>query len=154
MVAQTLHIIDRLLADICKECLVSRICGAGKHEVLPYEDTVAVAEIIEIIILIHAASPYTDHIHIHRFCIEHMLVVFLMGNARKEIIERNHIHTLHEHRFAVEFESERTSLCIILCDELERSDTDCIALCHFILSGLHCGVEIIKIGLSETVSPP
>ena len=119
VVADALHVVDRFLAYVGEEFLIRRIGGAGKHEILPYQDAVAVAEVVEIIVFIDSSAPYADHVHVDVLSIKHMLLVFLFRDTRKEIVEGNHVDALHEHRFSIKFEGQGASPLVVFRYQLQ-----------------------------------
>ena len=65
-VAQAAHILDRLHAHILGEGIVLRVDAAGKDEVLPDQDAVAVAQVVEALLLVEPAAPDPQHVHVGR----------------------------------------------------------------------------------------
>ena len=65
MTGQAAYGLGHLVPDIFHEFRInSRIFAAGKHEILPDQDTLPVAEIIEYILLVNAAAPNAQCIHV------------------------------------------------------------------------------------------
>ena len=106
MVAQTADIVFSLCLDRFKPLSRSGIDAACKHEILPYQDAVTVAQVIEPVILVCAAAPYSQHVHVHGSRILYGLPVYLIGNPRKEHITRDVVGSFHEDRDTVENETE------------------------------------------------
>jgi hypothetical protein len=44
--------------------ILARVVDASEHEVLPYEDSVFVARLVEGILLVGASTPHTQHRHL------------------------------------------------------------------------------------------
>lgn len=155
VVAQSLHVVDGLLADIGQEYGVGGVGGAGEHEVLPDEHAVSVAEFVEIVVLVDAASPYANHVHVDGLGVEHMLLVAFGGDTRKEIVERYHIDAFCKDGLAVEFEIEAVAVGVGLVDQLERAQADFgVGGFHAVAVDVECGGEIIEVGLAQTIAPP
>jgi hypothetical protein len=64
VVAQAPHVVDGLAAHVLEEGVVARIHAAGEHEVLPDEDAELVREVVEAIVLVDAAAPDAQHVHV------------------------------------------------------------------------------------------
>ncbi|MNC45258.1 hypothetical protein D3C75_942070 [compost metagenome] len=67
MIAQPLHIIFRFLLNIGQERFIPRIHAAGKHEVLPDQQAIFIAQTVEFLLLIESAAPYPQHVHIRLY---------------------------------------------------------------------------------------
>ena len=67
VISEPLYIVDYLLLHICAEFHISTVHSAGKHKVLPYQQSKPVAGIIEAVIGIRSAAPHSYHIEI-RHC--------------------------------------------------------------------------------------
>ncbi len=104
MVAQPAHIVDRFLADIVEQGLVVRIHRAGEHEVLPHQDAVPVAQVVDIVVLVDAAAPDAQHVHVRIGSRADDLVVDRVGDARQEAVIGDIVGALHEDGNAVEFD--------------------------------------------------
>ena len=155
MVAQTAHIVDGLGADAGYELVVGRIGGAGEHEVLPYHDACAVAKFVETVVLVDAAAPHADHVHVHVLGVEHMFLVFFAGDAGEEVVERHHVHAFHEHGLAVDLEVEVVAVLVLVVMQNDGAESD------FLVIGVgscpvdvHCRGEVVEICLAQTVGPP
>ena len=59
MSAQTLYIIFSLSLYTFQEQRVVRVSGTSEQKILPYQDTVAVGLIVELIVFVYTASPHT-----------------------------------------------------------------------------------------------
>ena len=66
MVSETLYVVDELLLDVGAEVDVSVVNRAGKGKILPYEDTELIAHIVEVIVRVNTAAPYSYHIVVCR----------------------------------------------------------------------------------------
>ena len=103
MISQTLDVVLYFLCYIVKIILISREHAAGKHHVLPNQDTIFIAKIIEYILLINTPTPDTKHVHIG-ICsrLNDMFVGFVCYTSR-EVVKRDVIGTFHKHILAIEF---------------------------------------------------
>lgn len=89
MIAQTFHIVHRLLMDIIEQGAFCRIHAAGKHKVLPNHNSMLITQIIEDIVLIDTSAPDTQHIHVYTGGIENRPFIILGSDARQEVIRRD-----------------------------------------------------------------
>ena len=64
MITKPLNIIDSFLAHTFEKICVARVHTAGKHEILPDKQAIAVAQIIKDIVFVKAPSPHPKHIHV------------------------------------------------------------------------------------------
>src|SRR6266540_1132131 len=121
MITQPFDVIYCFVSYIVEKCLIARVHAAGKNEIKPDEDHHFVAKIIEIVSLVNAATPNTQHVHVgitHRF---QELAVFILGDARGETVSGNPIATLGENRHAIDHKIEALAGRIWLLPEFERS---------------------------------
>ena len=64
VVAQAAHIFNRLDADVLEEVCIGGVDAAGEHEILPDQNAVAVAQVVEHILRVVAAAPDAQHVHV------------------------------------------------------------------------------------------
>ena len=155
MVAQADDIVDGFLTDILQTFCCHRICAASEHEVLPNQNAVFVTKVVEKIILVDAAAPDTEHIHVGIDRIEDCLFVALGGDTRQEVILWNVVGSFGKKRFAVQFEIERRSRFIFVANDAEAADADVSCFRVGNLS-IHRdgGCERIEMRFAQTVCPP
>ena len=63
---QTADILDGFDADILGKGVIFGIDPAGEDEILPDENAVAVAQVVEAILLVEPAAPHAQHVHVRR----------------------------------------------------------------------------------------
>ena len=88
---------------------VFRIGGAGKHEVLPDHDAVAVAQIVELVGFVDAAAPGTHHVGVGLHQITDAAFVVAVSHAGDEGIVRNPVVAVRVHRHVVDVDLEWTT---------------------------------------------
>src|SRR5699024_3398902 len=89
VMAQALDIFYKFLSDICLEFRGQLIYGAGEHKVLPYSQTQLVTDIIEPVVRVEAAAPYTDHIVIGKLAVFQKLSGLFRASSSQQMLFRN-----------------------------------------------------------------
>ena len=103
-----------------------RVDAAGEHEVLPDQDPVSVAQVVERLGLVVAAAPDTDHVVVRCRRGAEQRVELGGGHARRKRVGRNPVGALGEDRHAVDDERERLAPFVGLAPELERAQSDLV----------------------------
>ena len=101
-----------------------RIDAAGEHEVLPDQDAVAVAQVVERLGLVIAAAPDPDHVVVGRRRGAEQRFEPFRGHARRERVGRDPVGPLGEDGHAVDDEGERLAPFVGLAPKLERPQPD------------------------------
>mgnify|MGYP006955994641 CR=1 FL=1 len=119
MVAEPLHVVDGFLTDVFQKLPFGGIEAARKHEVLPDEDAVAVAKLVEKVAFVGAAAPDAEHVHVGVGGVEDGLFVLLWCDARQEVILRDIVGTFGKYGDAVQFYVEGFSIFVRAVDDFE-----------------------------------
>ena len=124
VVAQALHLMDHLLPDECKEVVAVRVDGAGEHHILPDENTLLVAEVVEILVFVKAASPDAQTVHVGFDRIGEQGVIPGAGVGFGAGIHRDPVSTLGEDIDAVVAEFQADAVFVLLADGLHVAQAD------------------------------
>ena len=124
MVTQAADIFYRLHAHIFEEICIGGIDATGKHKILPDQDAIAVAQIVEHILRIIPAAPDAQHVHIGADCALKQSFQHGAGDARREGIGGNPVRALREETHAIDIEREFLAPLIGILAKLDRSQTD------------------------------
>src|SRR5690606_20908201 len=98
--------------------------GTGKHEVLPDADAQFVADVVKGVVLINAAAPHAQHVHVGGGSIHQQTAVIVGGQARDEGIRRNPVGAFGEERHAVDGELERFAPFVRVTIQPQSPQTD------------------------------
>ena len=110
MVSKPLYVVFRLALNISHKIVISGIKAARKHEVLPDQDAVPVAQVIETVVLIDAPAPNSEHVHVCPCCIGDCPFIYFGRDIRKKDIARNVVRSFHKNWLSVEFKAECPSV--------------------------------------------
>ena len=86
MVAQTADVVYKLGGDILLKRVRQIVHGAGEHEVLPYQQSKLVTDVIEEVVGIVAAAPDPDAVHVGSLCVLQQTAGALRVDSGKEIV--------------------------------------------------------------------
>ena len=64
MIAKSFHVVNDFLFYICEKCIVRWVGHASEDEILPHKYSFFIGQLIKIIILVGAAAPHADKIHV------------------------------------------------------------------------------------------
>ncbi len=106
MVAQPLDLLDGLGLGIGAESLVGRRNGAAEHEILPDHQAQFIGLFIDVVVLIDAAAPDAQDVHIGVDRRLQDLVLLPGRDAGREDIEGDQVGALGEDRDAVDHQGE------------------------------------------------
>ena len=87
----------------CDAFLTAVLRWFRKHKILPDKYPVLIGKVIEKIILICPATPYTNHIHIGFLHVTEQSLIAFRSNIRQQCILRNIISSFGKHRYAIDF---------------------------------------------------
>src|SRR6185437_13340121 len=104
MIAQALHLIDGLLAHVVEKFCITRIHVAAEHEILPDDQAQLVADVVEVVILVNASAPFTDHVHIGIASRLENIAISGFGDSRGKAVEGNYIGSFSEYGNTVDDE--------------------------------------------------
>ena len=140
MVAQSLDLMPHLLADILQKVGRRGIERAGEHEVLPDQQPMFIAEVIEPVRLILSPTPHPDYVHIRGERALEEIFDNLAGLPLRQGIRRNPIRAFAENRHPVDLKQKGSAMGVLFGDELNRPQAD--TLFHFLARDPHR--EIVK----------
>ena len=124
MLTQTADVVYQLTVDILQEGAISRIGGAGEHEVLPDEDTARIGFVVEGIFFVRPPTPDAEHIEVRASdVVEELLAVGLRAGREKQGAG-DIVRALSEERLTIDTEEEALPVLILLTHELNRSQPD------------------------------
>ncbi len=103
---------------------VFRIGGAGKHEVLPDHDAVAVAQIVEFVGFVDAASPHAHHVGIGFHKVSNAALVIAVRHSCDERVVGNPVVAVGVHRHVVDVDLERTAHVVGAGIDMHRTEAD------------------------------
>ena len=98
-----------------------RIRTAGEHEVLPYQYAVAVCLVVELVVLVDASTPHTQHIHVGSLHVLKYAFVSLLRHVWQQGVVGNEVGTLCKHRLAVHHEVERLAVLVVVHHHSHRA---------------------------------
>jgi hypothetical protein len=113
MGAQARHLVARLRLDFGDELGCLRVGGAGKHEVLPDQKAEPVAEVVEGVVLVDAAAPDPDHVHVRLARLDKQELVAPGVERTHEGVGRDPVRALGEEGNAVQDEAEEAGARLI-----------------------------------------
>ena len=124
MVPETLYIINKFLADICLKFRRQFIYGAGKHKVLPYDQPQLVTDIIEPVVRIITAAPYTDCVIIRRNTLPEKFPGRFRRHSSKKMILRDIVRSHGKDCHPVHLVSKTRSPLIFVRPHSQSPKTD------------------------------
>ncbi len=111
----------RLSLDCREKFWSSGIDRAGEHKILPDEQSLFVAKVIEIFHFIDSPSPDADHVHVRLFGARQQIVIVRAGDATDKAMRGNPIRALGEYRSAVYHKLKGLAEFIGMAIEHDRS---------------------------------
>ena len=150
VISETAHHGLGLLPGLVHEGrIVVRVEGAGVHEVLPDHDPVGVAQIVEGLVLVDAASPDAEHVEVGIRCRTDEFLVPLLVDAGEDRVGRDPVGAPGKHPGPVDLEGKGPALLRRLQRLLEQADPGEAGLGHPVVEDVfaldqvdHHGVEI------------
>ena len=124
MVAQALDVEFGLWSNLVLPLLSIRIVRASLREVLPDHDSELVADLVELVHLVHSPAPNSEHVRTKIKCLVKPLLVPFTSNRRREGVVRNPVEALCVNLLAVYFELERFAHLVLLAKQLDVSEAD------------------------------
>jgi len=101
MVTHPFDVIGCFLFHILQKSGIARKHGTGKHEVLPNQNSVFVAQIVKPVVFVNSTTPNAQHVEIGDFGgMNHFLVHFVGYPGSKNIVW-NVVGAFHKYRNAV-----------------------------------------------------
>jgi hypothetical protein len=105
-VAQPAHGGLGLGAHAVAELRVGRVHAAGEHEVLPDQHAELVAGVVEGLVLVHAAAPDAQHVHVGVDGLDDALAQALRAHAIQQQVLGNPVGAAGEELAAIDLEAE------------------------------------------------
>jgi hypothetical protein len=124
-VSKTHNIVNHLLSYILVNLVRARIHCTGEHQIMPYEQSILVAHVVENIMVELAAAPDSQHVEVSEHSCSYSVLINLriILSSRHEHIWWDVVTTSHEHSLTVELYSKLGSCIIILLLHFYGSDT-------------------------------
>src|SRR6478736_1456911 len=113
MGSETSHVIFGFRTNAIQEFLIARIHAAGKHEVLPHEYSQFVADVVELIGLVDAATPNAQHVHVRVSSRFQQPAILLFAYSSGKAISRYPVCTFCENGDTINDERETLSPRIV-----------------------------------------
>jgi hypothetical protein len=124
MVAEPPHLVFSFGLDVQLEGVGAGLPVVTKHEVLPDHDPQLVADLIELVGLVVAATPVSDGVHVGFFCRLQDAAIISGRYAIREAVERNHVRALGKNRNAVDHQLKRSAPLVQLATKLDGSQAN------------------------------
>ncbi len=154
VVAQAADIVIGLGADIFEQRRIVGVHRAGEGEFLPDEDAVSVAEVIEAVVLVDAAAPHSDHVHMGVDGRLDDALIDLFRHPWQEAVIGNIVGALHEDRHAIELDIEAGTVGIGRLHDTQCAQAypDLARLCG--RTGRQSAGQGVEMRFAEAVRPP
>ena len=138
MIAQSLHLLRRLLAHILLEGEIAGHHVATKHEFLPNHQAELVADVVEVVALVDAAAPFAHHVHVGVAGRRQNLAIAFGCNAAGKAVEGNNVRALGEDGNSVHDERKALAPLVGQTAQLNRAQAGLyFGLCDQSLADLH-----------------
>ena len=124
VVAQAQDVVDDFGADGGFEFRGQQIGRAGEHEVLPHDQAVLVAPVIEAFVRIPAATPDADEVVVGGFAGFQQSTGALFGHARDDLVFRDIVGAHGEYLGAVVDEAELVAPLVFVLGYGQRTQAD------------------------------
>ena len=155
VVAQAFDVVDGLQTHVLQQRPFGRVDRAGVHEILPDQDALAVAKLIEEVVFVDAAAPDAEHVHVDVDRVPDRAFVGLAGDAGQEAVAGDVVGALAENGFAVEQEPQAASVGVGLLLDGDGAEPDlCAVAGQHAASQLHGGTESIEVRFAHAAAPP
>mmetsp|Transcript_11187 Transcript_11187/g.18334 ORF Transcript_11187/g.18334 Transcript_11187/m.18334 type:complete len:247 (-) Transcript_11187:1122-1862(-) len=110
---------QRLMTYFCRYLLqkggISRVQGASQHDLLPDQQSQFIGGFVKIIRLVHAPTPYADHIHVGRRGRFKYVSTILSGHTRREGVDGDKVGPPHVHSYPVHSKVKSSRLDVVEC---------------------------------------
>ena len=103
---QAPHVLHRLHSHVLGKGILFRINTAGEDKILPDQDAIPVAQIVEAFFLIESTAPHPQHIHMGRGRIRDQAFHICIADAGRKGIGRDPVRPFDKDRHAVDHECE------------------------------------------------
>ena len=155
VVAQAFDVVNGLQTHVLQQRPFGRVDRAGVHEILPDQDALAVAKLIEEVVFVDAAAPDAEHVHVDVDRVPDRAFVGLAGDAGQEAVAGDVVGALAENGFAVEQEPQAASVGVGLLFDGDGAEPDlCAVAGQHTAAKLHGGTESIEVRFAHAAAPP
>ncbi len=125
--AQPADVLHRFHAHVLQEFrVVERVDAAREDEVLPDQDAVPVAQVVEPLVLVEPAAPHPQHVLVRLRCGADQAFQVGFGQAGGERIGRDPVRPLGEERPPVHHERERPAPLVRLLPQFDRAQAQLV----------------------------
>ncbi len=125
--AQAADVFNGFDLEILEKVGVGRVNAAGKHEILPDQEPVAVAEIVEHVFRVVTAAPNAEHVHVGVHGAFQQPLQHRFGDTRGQRIGWNPVGALGEQAHAVDIEGEFLAPLIGILAKFDSAQADFVA---------------------------
>ena len=155
VMADALQHVDEFRFDVRRKCLAHQNVHAGEHEILPDDQTVSVAKLVEVIVGIKAAAPHAQGIVIGFHAGADQLFRAFGRAPRQKAVLRNVVRAHREKFLAVNGVAEFLAVFVRLAADRQRAQTDRFRDGVRLLAvSEHAEGHLIERLIAEAVRPP
>ena len=124
MVAEALDVVLQLGSQQLEEPLRARVDGAAEHQILPDQDALAVAQLVEDLALVLAAAPDAQHVHVRAHRRADEVLVALRRLAGHQRVARYPVGSLAEDVGAIDADDEGLAVVVAFADDLHGTQSE------------------------------
>ena len=124
MVAQPPHLVFGLGFDILLEGVCARLPLVAEHEILPDHDAQFVADGVELVGLVVAATPMTNHVHVGVARRLENAAIVGRGDTVWKAVEGDHVGALGEDRNPVHHQLKRAAPLVQFATQNDGAQSD------------------------------
>ncbi|MMZ63268.1 hypothetical protein D1872_255130 [compost metagenome] len=106
-----------------EKTLISRIHGAGEHEILPDQNAMLITQVIEYLCFIYTPTPDAQHVHIGLHSGTNLMQITIRSDLRYEAVVRNVVSAFAEDRDSVQLQIKARSCLIPLANQTNGSES-------------------------------
>ena len=110
--------------DLGAQRLLLGVCRAREREVLPHEQALLVAQVVEVLGLVDPPAPDPQQVHVHRDRLVDPLGVALAGDAVREGIVGDPVGPARPHVLVVDDEREAHAIGVVVHRDAHRAESD------------------------------
>ena len=119
---QSHNILTGLGFDLLPKRRLLRVCRAGQQEVLPNQQALLVARLIEVVALEDATAPDPNHVHVDGESLVEPTFHALGRDPGQKVIIRDPVDTFDEQRLAVDRKGERGAALVASGVQFDRAE--------------------------------
>ena len=152
---QSAHIFHSLHPHVFGKNIIFRVNAAGEDKVLPDQDAIPVAQIVEALFLVEPATPHAQHIHMGFRCIRDQTFHLGVTDAGRQGISRDPVRTFDEQLHPVDHESEGFAPLVRFTPQLDRAQPHLVtALVQDGFPGFQAYSQAVERLVSKFIRPP